>query len=511
MSTQSNVRVRYAPSPTGYLHVGGVRTYLFNWLFAKRHGGKLILRIEDTDQERSRPEHEAKMMTDIRTLELDYDEGPDVGGDYGPYRQSDRLKIYFEHARKLLNEGKAYHCFCSPDELTQKRDAAMKMGRPFVYDGTCLKLPKEEIEKRLASGEKAGLRFRSPNKSFVLDDIVKGRVEFKEGTVGDFFITRSPREGEEEVAAGIGMPVYNFACVIDDHLMELTHIIRGEDHLSNTARQLMIYDAFGWELPQMAHSGMVLGTDRQKLSKRNGDVSVHDYLSKGYLPDAIINFLVLLGWWPKGDFKPKSGHPEILSREELFQIFDTNGLQKSPAIFDVQKLRWMNSFYLKSISLDEVMERSRRFFESYNEGTLKGLLEERSPEWLKEALDLVRSEVALLSELPEAIDKLFLREPEVDEKFSHVFEDPKAKEVAVIFEKKLRALHGDLTEEAVKALQKETGKDADAKGKVLFMTIRAITTGRTQGPELTKVLPLLGKDAVLGRIDALKREAAITE
>jgi nondiscriminating glutamyl-tRNA synthetase len=507
----SNVRVRFAPSPTGYLHVGGARTLLFNYLYAKKTGGTLVLRIEDTDQARSTRQSEEMIYSDIKRLGLGYpegyQEGPEVGGPHPPYRQSERLAIYAEHAKKLRDEGRAYYCFCSDDLITQKREAAMKMGRPPHYDGTCARIAPEEAKAKLARGEKAGLRFRAFAKNYVLKDHVRGEVDFKEGMVGDFFITRTPTDKETEIAEGIGMPVYNFCCVIDDHLMAMTHVIRGEDHLSNTARQLMIYDAFGWTPPEFAHIAMVLGSDRQKLSKRSGDTSVFDYHENGYLPEALINFLALLGWWPPNTFKPRSGHPEILAIDELISTFNLEGLQKSPGVFDLQKLKWMNGHYIKALPLPELAKRARPFFEKSGS---KILTQPSFTEtWFQGVLAAVKNEVSLLSELPQAAEMFFDATPELEMEARALLEAPGAKAVVDSLTQEVTSLGQQISADDVEALQKKVATTTGAKGKGLFMPIRAVVTGRSHGPELKVVIPLLGREGVLKRIGDLRKQAGL--
>ncbi len=508
------VRVRFAPSPTGYLHVGGVRTLLFNWLYAQhatRKGGKgeLILRIEDTDQARSTRESEVMVLDNIRQVGLKYVEGPDVGGPHAPYRQSERMAIFGEHARKLVEMGKAYPCFCSDDLITQKREAALKLGRTPHYDGTCARLTPEQVKAKVAAGEKAGLRFRVPPGTIVFEDLVRGRVEFKEGTVGDFFITRTPKPGESETASGIGMPVYNFSCVIDDHLMGMTHIIRAEEHLANTPKQIMLFQAFGWEVPQFAHVSLVLGTDRQKLSKRNGDVAINDYLDKGYLPEALLNFLVLLGWWPNSDFKPKSGHPEILSMDEVIEIFDPSGFQKSPGVFDVQKLKWMNGFYIKAMSPAELAKRARPYFETYwkeHPGFKPAAL---TDQWLEDVIAVVKGEVDLLSEIPAAAGVFFEDEPKLEDEATKALKEPTSPAVIDALTKELSALPEQITGDQVLQVQKNVGVTTGTKGKNLFMPVRAVTTGKGHGPELKLILPLLGKSRTLARIEKLRKQAGV--
>ncbi len=496
MGTPSEVRVRFAPSPTGYLHVGGVRTLLLNWLYAKKSGGKIILRIEDTDQERSTPEAEVKMRDDIRALGLTFDEGPDEGGDAGPYRQSERIKIYQEFAEKLVAEGKAYYCFHTPEQITEMREAAIKMGQPpHILDEQIKPLLKEEVEDRLKKGERAGLRFRVPKRDMVLEDLVRGRIDFKAGSIGDFFITRSPRGHEKEIGR-VGYPVYNFACAIDDALMKMTHVLRGEDHLTNTLKQLFLFEAMGFTPPKFAHIAMVLGADRQKLSKRNGDVSSKDYLEKGYLPEAIINFLSLLGWWPSSDLKPRSGHPEIIALDELISSFDLKGLQKSAAVFDTQKLNWMNGQYIKNMDIKELAKRAHPFFEKSNIS-----LEGKTEAWFEQLLGVIRGEVQLMGQLPDAAQLFFDSRPELEEEGKAVLVNEEASNVVQRFRDKIKELSADITEDEVVPLQKGIGKETGTKGKGLFMPIRVAVTGKTHGPELKLILPLLGNQEILNRID----------
>lgn len=499
----SAVRVRFAPSPTGFLHVGGARTLLFNYLYAKKTGGTLVLRIEDTDQARSTKESERMIMEDVANLHMEADESPFKPGKVGPYRQSERLAVYGKYARELLDRDQAYYCFCTDEELGKKREIALKLGKTPHYDGTCAKIPMADAKARLAKGEKAGIRFRAFNKEYLLKDLVKGDVNFGLGMVGDFFITRTPRPDEKEIAEGVGMPVYNFCCVIDDHEMGMTHIIRGDDHLSNTARQLMIYDAFGWKLPEFGHIAMVLGSDRQKLSKRNGDSSVHEYIEQGYHYEALLNFLALLGWSPGSELKTENGHPEIFSMNEMIQLFDTKGLQKAPAVFDVTKLKWMNGMYMRSLPLAEIVKRARPFFDQAGWGPR---IAEKGEAWLSGIIDVVRGESALLSDLPQAAKLFFEAKPEVEDAAKTLLADAANSAVIQALEAEIAALPEQITPEQVDAFQKSVGAKTGAKGKGLFMPIRAAITGKTHGPELKKVLPLLGKTAVQGLMKAVRAQ-----
>ncbi len=510
MNPNPPVRVRYAPSPTGYLHVGGVRTLLFNYLYARKYGGTLILRIEDTDQARSTPEHEKMLLGDVVELGIEAEESPGKGGPHAPYRQSERLPIYGRYVQQLLDANQAYHCFCPAELIAEKREAALKLGRTPVYDGTCAHLPKEEVSKRMSAGEKAGIRFRAPNRSYLLDDAVRGQVEFKAGTVGDFLITRSPQPHEKEIGTGIGMPVYNFCCVIDDALMGMTHVIRGEDHLSNTARQLMLYEAFGFKLPVFAHTAMVLGSDRQKLSKRNGDSAARDYLEQGYLKEALLNFLTFLGWNPKLEqkesMKPRSGHAEILFMDELIEAFDLTGLQKAPAVFDLDKLKWMNAQYMKLLPAEALAARAKPFFEKCDIPEVREGIRKVTEDWFVRMVDLLRVDHGLLSELPLASKVFFNDEPELSIEAGQAVVEGNSIPVVTALKNAMESAAEPVTQEAFEAIQKQIGSQLQVKGKALFIPIRVALTGQVHGPEMKKAVPLLGKSRALSRIRAVEKQ-----
>src|SRR5438094_3901620 len=333
------MRVRFAPSPSGHLHVGNARTALFNWLFARGASGTFILRIEDTDVERSTRESEAAILRDLRWLGLDWDEGPDIGGPRGPYRQSERLHLYESYASELLNLGHAYHCFCSTAQLDIERQTALAEGRPAHYAGTCRRLTREQADERIAAGERPAIRFRvSEGRDVAFKDVVRGDVRFHTDVIGDPIIVRAD-----------GHPAYNFAAVVDDALMEVTHVVRGEDHISNTPRQILLYEALGFTAPAFAHLALVMGPDHSPLSKRHGATSVAEFRAKGYLPEALLNYLALIGWSPRGSAAGRSGgdETELLPIDELARRFSLDRVGLSAGVFDEEKLAWVNRHYLK--------------------------------------------------------------------------------------------------------------------------------------------------------------------
>ncbi|HRK02167.1 MAG TPA: glutamate--tRNA ligase [Oligoflexia bacterium] len=482
----NEVRVRFAPSPTGYLHVGGARTVLFNWLYAKHTKGKFILRIEDTDQVRSTREAEEMQIEDIKVLGLTYDEGPDVGGPHAPYRQSERLAIYGKYAKELMDTERAYHCFCSEELLTQKREAAMKLGLVPQYDGTCRKIPKDEAAKRLANGEKATVRFKAPVRTYKLNDAVRGEVVFPENMVGDFVLLRND-----------GMPVYNFCCVIDDHLMKITHVLRAEEHLSNTVRQMMLYETFGWPLPIMAHCSLILGHDRQKLSKRHGATSVHQYVEEGFLPNALKNFLLLLGW-------SSPENKEILTEAEMIEQFSLERLNKAPSVFDPVKLRWMNGEYIRHGNLKEMVERAFPYLEK------AGLpVKNVSQDWLEKAFDTIRGHLETVADAPKFMRFYFDETFELENEANAVKAEATFAAVAGALKEGL-AEHVSAAGDAMSAddftkLQDRVKTASGAKGKGLFMPMRVCLTGQVHGPELKLVVPLLGAKRALKRVEQFIR------
>lgn len=472
------VRVRFAPSPTGYLHVGGARTALFNWLFARKTGGTFVLRVEDTDVERSTQESVDGLLRDMKWLGLTWDEGPEVGGPHGPYFQSQRLEIYQSYARRLLDNGAAYPCFCKEEELEAKRQKAEEEHRSLHYDGTCRHLSKDEVERRIAAGETYVVRVKVPEKDYVLEDLVRGRVEWKAETLGDFIVLRSS-----------GMPVYNFCVVVDDADMKISHVVRAEEHLTNTHRQLILYEALGIKPPIFAHASLILGEDKSKLSKRHGATAVGQYAEDGFLRDAMINFLALLGWNEGTD-------REIYSVKELIESFSLERISKSPGVFDHNKLIWMNGQHLRAMPVDELLP--------LVVPVLKKAMPDdarlNNPEVLRKLVELIQIKMNTLNDaVPVAESILRANQPEDEES------------VAMVGTEKSKALFAALAKEfatcewvkdGYNAAIKAAGKAADAKGKDLFMPIRAKITGSCHGPELVGILDVLGRDEVINRLNS---------
>src|SRR3989338_952850 len=374
MSNQ--IRVRFAPSPTGYLHIGNVRTALFNYLFTKKYNGAFILRIEDTDFDRVKREYEDSILEDLKWLGLKWDEGSDCGGNYAPYRQSERINTYKEYADKLLNEGRAYKCFCSGEELERKRKEAQSKKLPPRYDGKCRNLSGEEINRLEKQGAKPTIRFKVEDRLIEFEDMIRGKVGFKGSDIGDFVILRSD-----------GIASYNFAAAIDDALMKITHVIRGEDHLSNTPRQILLNQAMGFDIPKFTHLSMILGPDKSRLSKRHGAESVTELKEEGYLSEAVINYLSLLGW------SSEDGR-EIMPLTDIIKNFSLERVSKSPAVFDIKKLKWINSHYIKNKDIAELTELSIPFLVKAGVRT-----EAVNREWLYKVVDAIRGNIEILSEI----------------------------------------------------------------------------------------------------------------
>lgn len=475
------IRVRFAPSPTGPLHIGGARTALFNWLLARKTGGTMILRSEDTDLERSTRESETNIMRDLKWLGIDWDEGVDVGGPYAPYRQSERLHLYREFTQRLLAEGKAYYCYCTEEELEKQREELLARGEMPRYLGKCRNLSPEEQERCRQEGRKPVVRFRvPPGQKIIVEDEVRGRVEFDSEGIGDFILVKSD-----------GLPTYNYACVIDDHLMEITHVIRGEEHLSNTPRQLLLYQAFGWEPPKFAHISLILAEDRTKMSKRKGDTSVEQYRRKGYLPEALVNFLALLGWSPEGD-------QEVFEPGELVEQFSLDRVSRAPAVFNMEKLRWLNGYYIKHYPLDRITEFAIPYLQEA--GYLARDLTPQQYEWVKQVVASVREYLSCLSEIKDHVEIFFRDDLEIEEGLRDILRQEQVPRVMAALKEGLAKVP-ELTPAVAKQLLKEIRKTLNMGGKQVFMPIRVALTGRDHGPELDELISILGKKRVEYRIN----------
>lgn len=489
-----SIRVRFAPSPTGFLHVGGGRTALYNWLFARKNKGTFILRIEDTDEARSTDESMTAILNGMRWLGLDWDEGPGIEGaegsvgNYAPYFQMMRTDIYRKHLDMLLAQDKAYPCFCSKEELDQMRARAMLAKRPPKYDGRCGRLPKEEAKKKIESGVPVVYRFRRPHEGSVkFTDVVKGVVEFESELLDDFILLKSS-----------GVPTFMFAGAIDDYLMEITHVIRGDDHLSNTPRQIQLYDAFGWtNKPIYAHISMIHGPDGSRLSKRHGATSIEEFKKEGYLPEVLVNYLALLGWSTSDSqqlFDPKDHFKEMVEKFELERC------QKSPAVFDTEKLRWMNGVYIRKLSKDDLLNRTWPYLVE------AGLVtEEASPElrhYVHDALMLEQEKLVTLADAPGLIDFFLHKEVQFDpESVEKVFKKEGASSVLKGMIQEFESLTPFTTESTDKCCREYAAKNGLKNGQV-FHPVRVAVSGRTKGPSLFHMLEVMGKEMVIKRITA---------
>jgi glutamyl-tRNA synthetase len=477
------VRVRFAPSPTGHLHIGGARTALYSYLYAKTQGGTYILRVEDTDQERSTKEFEESIISDLDWLGITSDEGPNNPGEYGPYRQSERLHLYKEHSDKLLSEGKAFYCFCSNEELTKKKELAMQEERAPHYDGTCRDVPLVKARERLAAGEEATVRFKVVQKPYYFDDKVRGKIEFPKDMVGDFVMLRSS-----------GMPVYNYGCVIDDHLMNITHVIRAEDHIPNTLRQLMLYEALGAKAPKFAHVSLLIGQDRQKLSKRHGTTSVSIYRNESYLPGAMNNYLSLLGW----------SHPDekdIFGLQELEKVFGLKRLSKASAMFDMEKFAWVNGQHLRNLELKSLKKLSKPFIKE------DSLFHAQTSEWQDSFLNLYKEYVEFFKDFNDKVNEVFSSDIEMNEKLQDIYSWESSsliKEYLVSELKKVQEA-GDsfVSEETFKEWMNHIKKEMKIKGKKLFMGARGVLTGHDHGPDLNTLIPMTPIETLIKRINSI--------
>lgn len=474
--TQS-IRTRFAPSPTGHLHIGNARTAIMNWLAARHFQGQFILRIEDTDRERSTEASERSIFKDLRWLDLDWDEGPETGGQRGPYRQSERLHLYREILDTLVQSGQAYFCYCTAEELEKRRQAQLERGEQPHYDGRCFHLSDEEKRSFEKEGRKPSVRFHVEAASVAFNDLVKGDISVPKEAISDFVIARPD-----------GMPMYNFACVVDDHWMAITHVIRGDDHVSNTPRQILLYQAMDWDIPRYAHIPMILGKDRNRLSKRHGATSVSQFKEMGYLPEALVNFLSLLSW------SSESGD-EILSRDRLIREFNFEKVSRSASVFDTEKLNWMNGIYIREkTDVQTLAELAVPFFQhaGYSVPDAKSALP---------VIRVIQNKIEKLSEIGEQAGIFYQEtsEPENDEAAALL----RHSDSRVVFQ----AFLSETTDISVwnsgafVSVLKQVQKKTNVKGKALWMPMRVAMTGRMHGPELGPVAEVLGLKKCRQRIE----------
>ncbi|MGC7872636.1 glutamate--tRNA ligase [Desulfosporosinus sp. SYSU MS00001] len=478
------IRVRFAPSPTGYLHIGGARTALFNWLFAKKHNGKLILRIEDTDTERLKEDSVSQILSSLKWLGIDWDEGPEKGGEFGPYFQSQRQEHYTKAAQRLIHENKAYHCFCSAEELEEERQKQRKEGTPFRYQGKCRNLSPEEVQDRLKRGIPSVIRMKVPNSGqVVVEDLIRGTVSFNANQFDDFIIVKSD-----------GSPAYNFACVVDDHAMQISHVIRAEEHLSNTPKQCLIYQALGYEIPLFAHLSMILAPDRSKLSKRHGATSVGEFQEMGCLPEALVNYLTLLGW------SPAEQQSELIAPTQTISAFSLEKVSKTAAVYDVQKLIWLNGQYMTTYDLDRLTLQAIPFF--IRAGLINNIEAEENRKYIRDVVNTVRERVRTLGELTEASRYYFQ---------DVVSYDKKGLEKYFVKQEGLMSLLAKGREclstlerfdvESVERAYRQLIAELKIKGGTIIHPTRLALTGQTVSPGLFDVMALLGKKKCLERLD----------
>ena len=490
------VRTRFPPSPTGYLHVGGAWMAFFNWLFARHHKGQFILRVEDTDRSRSTEEYERTILEDLRWLGIDWDEGPDVGGPHGPYRQSERGVLYHEHARMLLERGAAYPCYCTREELEADRERAAAEHRPPRYSGRCRNLSVQERLERQAA-RVSTLRFRVPpdHQTIVVDDLVLGRVEFNPADLDDFIIQRSD-----------GTPLYNFANVVDDHGMQITDIVRGSEHLSNTPRQFLMYEAFGWQSPRVAHLPVLLGVDRKKLSKRHGDTSVREYAAQGFLPEALVNFFALMGWYPEDG-------RELFTVPELIERFRIEEMGKSGAVFDVQKLNWMNGVYMQAAyrqNPDRVIDLVVACLKE--QGLLNGEVTPEQRAYVGRVVAIMGERLRLPQDVVTYGDFFF--KPDSD--YARELEKNSPAVRASVDAGGIQLLRGvrdalrtvdPFSRTSIEEAVLRTGAAAGASPKIVNRLLRDAITNKSVGPGLFELIEVLGKQRVLNRLDTVIRIA----
>ena len=488
----SNIRVRYAPSPTGELHIGNARTALFNYLFARHYGGEFIIRTEDTDTRRNLDYGEASQLDNLSWLGIEWDESALDPGEYGPYRQSERLDIYQPLIDQLIKENKAYKCYMTEEELEAEREEQRDRGEMPHYSGKHAHLSEEEQAHYEAEGRIPSVRFRVPADTiYEFDDMVKGKVTFESKNIsGDWVIQKKD-----------GMPTYNFAVAVDDHFMKISHVLRGDDHIANTPKQMMIYDAFGWEYPKFGHMTLIVNSEtNKKLSKRDGSILqfIEQYRRLGYLPQAMFNFITLLGWSPKGE-------EEIFSKEEFIEIFDVDRLSTSPAAFDSKKLEWINNTYVKQASLDEIVDLALPHLQEA--GLVNGEPDRKEVEWARKLVSLYHDEMSYGAQIVDLSTLFFNNDLHIDEASKEELSQETASVVIDAMAEKLEALpEAEFVSENIKPLIKEIQKETGVKGRKLFMPIRIAVSGQMHGPDLPSVIEVLGKEKALDHIKQVKTQ-----
>lgn len=486
----TEVRLRFAPSPTGYLHIGGLRTALYNYLFAKANHGKMVLRIEDTDRTRFVEGAIEGLIQSLKWAGIDYDEGVFMEdgkiverGDYGPYIQSERLDIYQKYVDQLLEEGHAYYCFCSKDRLDHLREEQKIKGQIPRYDGLCRSVPLDEARERIAKGEKAVVRLKLPeNMDIKFHDAVRGDITINTNEMDDQVLMKSD-----------GFPTYHMAVVVDDHLMKITHIVRGEEWLPSTPKHIYLYDCFGWEKPQYVHLPGVLNADHKKLSKRQGDVSVEDFKNRGYLPEGLINYLALVGWSPKDN-------EEILSMKDLIDQFSFDRVSKAGGVFDKNKLDWVNAHYIKELPIDDLVDLS--IPELVKAGLISQDFAQGHRDWLKLLLETVRESLSRIEEVPEKTAFLFGNLEVTEEEAKEQLASDQIGDLLGALKEELDSVD-QVDQEFAKTVMKRIQKKTGIKGKGLYMPTRAALTGNVHGPELSNIMELLGKEKMLERINQI--------
>lgn len=478
---EKKLKVRFAPSPTGPFHIGGARSALFNWLVARHADGTFLVRIEDTDLKRSTKESEENIKDSLKWLGMNWDEGIDVGGPHGPYRQTERLDLYKKEVQRLLDEGKAYYCYCSAEELEKSRKAQLDAGKTPIYDEHCRHLTEEEKAKYEAEGRKPVVRLKVRKDGvFAFDDMVRGHVEFQAAGVGDFIIMKSD-----------GIPVYNFAVVIDDAFMEVTHVIRAEEHLSNTPRQLAIYEALGYKPPKFGHISLILGEDHKKMSKRHGATSVTEYRNMGYLPEAVVNYLALLGWTPKGE-------QEIFTEEELIKQFSMKRVSSNDAVFDINKLNWINFQYMKKLDADQLYDLIVPFL--VKAGYVDAAVNEEKKDWLKKVIWFMKDHIYFAGQAADELRFFFEDMPKItDENVLAVMKEETSGKLLKAFIEDLKALE-TFDQAEIKKCFNACMKAQGIKGKAAYEPTRIALTGVTQGPGMFEMMELFGREKTMDRL-----------